>query len=160
MTIFVITPSYTIYKMISSAKTDNSSTVQENKFNRSDIIQYLSYSFAVGILSAIIGAGGGFIIVPALVLLFRLPIKIATDTSLFVITANALVGTIINRNNIQSEHFLMITLFILFAIIGIFIGSYLNKILQANQLKHYYSYFLIFVLLSTIITETYKSINN
>jgi len=54
----------------------------------------------------------------------------------------------------------MITLFILFAIIGIFIGSYLNKILQANQLKHYYSYFLIFVLLSTIITETYKSINN
>ncbi len=160
MTIFVITLSCTIYKMISSAKTDNSSTVQENKFNGSDIIKYLSYSFAVGILSASIGAGGGFIIVPALILLFRLPIKIATGTSLFVITANALVGTIINRNIIQSEHFLMITLFILFAIIGIFIGSYLNKILQANQLKYYYSYFLIFVLLSTIITETYKSINN
>jgi len=160
MTIFVITLSYTIYKMISSAKTDNSSIVKENKFQSTDTIKYLSYSFAVGILSASIGAGGGFIIVPALMILFKLPIKAATGTSLFVITTNALVGTIINRNNIQSEHHVMITLFIIFAIIGIFIGSYLNKILQANQLKHYYSYFLIFVLLSTIITEIYKSINN
>ena len=51
-------------------------------------------AFSVGVLTGIVGVGGGFLIVPALVALFHLPMKKATGTSLAIVAVNSMVGTL------------------------------------------------------------------
>ncbi|HPQ07705.1 MAG TPA: sulfite exporter TauE/SafE family protein [Bacteroidia bacterium] len=158
MSLFVITLSVIIYKMLNKDSNEQSShtTSIQSTFN----LKYLIQSFLVGFLSASIGAGGGFIIVPALMSIYKLPIKNATSTSLFVITINAFIGTLLNIHHFQSEHITMIVVFTILSIIGIFIGIYLNKIANVLTLKKSYAYFLIIILFSTISTEIYKFIQN
>lgn len=158
--LFIITLSIIIYRMLYNT----SASIPENTNNLSTP-NILSYKYIisaglVGMLAASIGAGGGFIIVPALIEIFKLPIKKATGTSLFIISINSFVGTIMNIKAFQPEHTTMLLLFSILSIAGIFIGTYLNKILQSQLLKTSYAYFLVFILFSTIITEIYKFTTN
>ncbi len=135
-----------------SYSTENITGVHTN----ANFFQYIIKSFFVGILAAAIGAGGGFIIVPALMKIFNMPIKNATATSLLIIFINALFGTLVSFSTFDSQHYSIILLFSLLSILGIFIGTYLNKIINSIALKKSYAYFLIIILLSTLTTEIYK----
>src|SRR6185295_7518606 len=76
----------------------------------------------IGFITGLVGAGGGFLIIPALVLLTRLPMKIASGTSLFIIAINSLVGfggdVLITK---MDWTFLLV--FTSIAILGVFIGN-------------------------------------
>ncbi len=168
MALFIITLSYIIYNMLSES--NNTTTIPTSSTNTSSsnisLSHWLSHwlhfiltTLLVGILSASIGAGGGFIIVPALINLFKLPIKKATSTSLFIIFLNALIGTILNHSDFSNEHISVLVTFSIMAIIGIIIGTYLNTVISAIQLKKSYAYFLLFILTSTIFSEIYKTIH-
>ncbi len=88
----------------------------------------------VGILTGIVGAGGGFLIIPALVLLAKLPMKKAVATSLLIIAVKSLIGFIGDVQNLNIDWIFLLT-FTAISILGIFIGGYLNKFIDGKKLK-------------------------
>jgi uncharacterized membrane protein YfcA len=96
----------------------------------------------VGALVGMVGAGGGFLIVPALVMLAKLPMKKAIGTSLAIIALNSSVGFLSDFGCHQFNwNFLL--LFSTFAISGIIIGSYLNRFVSGAKLKPGFGWFIL-----------------
>jgi len=96
----------------------------------------------VGMLTGLVGAGGGFIIIPALIALFNLPMKKAVGTSLVVIAMNSLFGfaTEIANPNIDWTFLLSFTAI---AAVGIFIGSALSNKISGAKLKPAFGWFVL-----------------
>ncbi len=98
--------------------------------------------FVVGILTGIVGAGGGFLIIPALVLLAKLPMKNAVATSLLIIAIKSLIGFIGDVENLDIEwKFLLI--FTGISIAGIFLGIFLNRFIPGRNLKKGFGWFVL-----------------
>jgi len=96
----------------------------------------------VGTLTGIVGAGGGFLIIPALVLFANLPMKRAVATSLLIIAAKSLIGFIGDVQNLIIDWTFLLT-FTGISIIGIFIGIYLNKFINEKPLKKAFGWFVL-----------------
>ena len=96
----------------------------------------------VGALTGVLGVGGGFLIVPALVVLVGLPMQVAVGTSLVIITMNSIAGLLghIHDNSIQP---LMILVFVVAGLAGTFVGSRLAKYLPAKKLQSAFAWFVI-----------------
>lgn len=88
----------------------------------------------VGTVTGIVGAGGGFLIIPALVLLAKLPMKRAVATSLLIIAIKSLIGFLGDISHMQID-WKFLLLFSGFSVIGMFIGVYLNKFIKGEKLK-------------------------
>lgn len=96
----------------------------------------------VGVLTGLVGAGGGFLIIPALVLLARLPMKLAVGTSLLIIAAKSLVGFTGDLTQMAVNwNFLM--LFSAFAIGGILLGTWLTRFVPGHRLKPAFGWFTL-----------------
>ncbi len=89
---------------------------------------------AVGLLTGTIGAGGGFIIVPMLVLLAGLPIHRAVATSVVIIAVNSFVGFIGDIGHTQL-HWDFLLPFTGLSVVGIFLGMYLARFVAPDKLK-------------------------
>jgi len=96
----------------------------------------------VGVLTGIVGAGGGFLIIPALVILARLPMKMAVGTSLLIIAAKSLIGFLGDLSNIAVDWPFLLE-FTTLSIIGIFIGTYLSKFVAGDKLKKAFGWFVL-----------------
>jgi uncharacterized membrane protein YfcA len=95
----------------------------------------------VGLLTGLIGTGGGFLFVPSLVLLARLPMKTAVGTSLFVIALSTAAGTFGYRGQ-AAVPWGVVALFTLIAIAGIFVGTRLLRYVSQQALRRAFAYFL------------------
>jgi uncharacterized membrane protein YfcA len=102
--------------------------------------------FFVGILIGLIGAGGGFLIIPALLKFAKLPMKKAIGTSLLIITINSLIGFSGDIQNMEIDWTFLLT-FTTVSVIGIFIGLYIQNFINEKHLKKIFG---IFVLLMSI----------
>ena len=108
--------------------------------------------FVVGALTGLVGAGGGFLIIPALVLFANLPMKKAVATSLMIIAAKSLIGFLGDIGNIPIDwEFLLI--FTTLSIIGIIIGIYLNNFIDGKKLKKGFGWFVLSMVIYIIIKE-------
>ena len=96
----------------------------------------------VGILTGIVGAGGGFLIIPALVLLAKLPMKMAVGTSLLVIAAKSLIGFAGDISNTTIDWTFLLE-FTSLSIAGIFLGSFLAKFISGEKLKKSFGWFVL-----------------
>lgn len=110
---------------------------------------------AVGLLTGIVGAGGGFLIIPALVLLAKLPMKKAVATSLLIIAAKSLIGFIGDVENLEIDWTFLIS-FTALSIIGIFIGTGINKFINGKKLKKGFGWFVLLMALFILIKEFAK----
>ena len=108
----------------------------------------------VGIITGLVGAGGGFLIIPALVILSKLPMKEAVGTSLVIIAAKSLIGFFGEggENNIDWQFLFIISLF---AIVGIFIGTALSKKINGNKLKPAFGWFVLVMGIYIITKEIF-----
>ena len=97
---------------------------------------------AVGILTGLVGVGGGFLIVPALVLLGKIPMKQAVGTSLLVIAMKSAAGFVGYLGQVEVPWGFM-TIFTGVAIAGIFVGTYLVRFLSQAVLKRGFAVFLV-----------------
>jgi hypothetical protein len=102
----------------------------------------VSEGLGVGALTGLVGVGGGFAIVPALVLLGKVPMKQAIGTSLLVIVLNSIAGFLgyLGRVNLNWE---LIGTFTVAASLGIVAGAYLVRFVQARHLQKAFGYFLL-----------------
>lgn len=106
----------------------------------------------VGFITGLIGAGGGFIIIPALVMLAKLPMKKAVATSLLIISIKSLIGFLGDVGNMEMDwEFLLI--FTGFSVVGIFIGVYLNKFIKGEKLKKGFGWFVLVMGIYILIKE-------
>ncbi len=111
-------------------------------------------SSLIGVLTALIGAGGGFLIVPALVLLNKIDIKSAIGTSLVIIALKSIFGFIGDiQSNVNLDYFLAFYL-IITASIGIYFGLFLGKYFDSNYIKKGFGYFVMVISIIIIIKET------
>ncbi len=96
----------------------------------------------VGLLTGIVGAGGGFLIIPALVLLAKLPMKKAVATSLLIIAIKSLIGFIGDIQNMEID-WMFLMIFTGLSIVGIFGGIYLSKFIDGKKLKKSFGWFVL-----------------
>lgn len=98
----------------------------------------------VGVLTGIVGAGGGFLIIPALVLFAKIPMKKAVGTSLLIIAAKSLIGFIgdVQRPDLEIDWTLLLSVTAI-AVVGIFIGIYLAKFIDGKKLKKGFGWFVL-----------------
>jgi uncharacterized membrane protein YfcA len=99
--------------------------------------------FATGCVTGFVGAGGGFLIIPALVVLVDLPMKIAVGTSLSIIAANSLIGFIGDLKHQTATDWQLLLSLAAIAIVGLFIGMNLSKKISDKNLKKSFGYFIL-----------------
>ena len=107
----------------------------------------------VGALTGLVGAGGGFLIVPALVLFAGLPMKEAIGTSLLIITIKSLIGFIGDTLVTSGMDYTFLLKFTAFAIIGIMVGSNLTKVIDNQKLKPAFGWFILISGLTMLLEE-------
>ena len=134
-----------IFGALSVLKKKSQDTNNEEKRN---LILIEIQTFTIGIIIGLVGAGGGFLIIPTLILFAKLPMRKAVGTSLFIIAMNSLVGFIGDVQNLIIDWRFLISFSIL-SVVGIFIGMYLTKYTNENQLKKIFAYFVL--LMATVI---------
>ncbi len=106
----------------------------------------------VGTITGIVGAGGGFLIIPALVLLAKLPMKKAVATSLFIIAIKSLIGFLGDVQNLDIDWPFLLS-FTAVSIVGIFIGIWLNKFIDGKKLKKAFGWFVLLMGIYIIYKE-------
>lgn len=111
------------------------------------------YGIFVGIITGMVGAGGGFLIVPALVFFAKIPIKSAIGTSLLIVAANSLSGFAGDLTGNYMINWQLLLIFLSFAIIGILTGSYLTKFISGKNLKKTFGWFVLFMGIYIIVRE-------
>lgn len=124
------------------------------KFDNNHYFTIGTQAIGIGVLAGLVGAGGGFLIVPALVLLVKLPIKKAISTSLFIIAIQSLIGFLGDLKTLTIDWKFLLT-FTAISILGIFIGLALSKKISAKQLKKGFGYFTIAMAIYIIYKELF-----
>ena len=108
----------------------------------------------VGTVTGIVGAGGGFLIIPALVLLVGLPMKQAVGTSLIVIAISSLIGFVGDFSLVREINFPFLLAVSFLAIGGVFFGNYLSRFIKGKSLKSGFGWFAMAMAVFVIIKET------
>lgn len=107
----------------------------------------------VGFVTGLVGAGGGFLIIPALVLLAGLEMKLAIGTSLLVIAAKSLIGFIGDVQAGSDIDWLFLSVFTSFSICGIFVGTRLTRSIDGERLKKGFGVFVLAMGIYMILKE-------
>jgi uncharacterized membrane protein YfcA len=114
--------------------------------------QIVFQGIIIGLISGFVGAGGGFLIIPALVFMARIPMKIAVGTSLLIVSAQSLIGFLGDIQANQTMNWEMLGIFTIFSVIGIFIGNNLAKKMNSDKLKIAFGWF-VFIMGSYILIK-------
>lgn len=137
--------------MIRDKKKEANDTNEPRIFNYPMI---LLEGAVVGVLTGLVGAGGGFLIIPALVMLSKLPMKQAVGTSLLIIAAKSLIGfTGDVMENADKMDWTLLSAVTALAVIGIFIGNQLSKKIDGAALKKGFGWFVLVMGVYIIIKE-------
>jgi len=136
------------YKMIQKKGESNEKNISSNNTTLLASVQ----GFVVGLITGLLGAGGGFLIIPALVNLLKTPMKVAIGTSLVIISFNSLIGFFSSMNRVDIDWKFLGSISII-SIIGILIGTELSKKINRKKLKPVFGYFILTMGIYIIIKE-------
>lgn len=131
-------------------KAEINSQVMSNK----DKLILIFSGVATGIIGGAVGAGGGFVIIPALVLLAKMPVKKAVGTSLIIIAINSLTGFISDLTGNYYFDWKLILIFLAIAIAGIITGGIFEKKISPGKLKVSFGYFILIMGIYIFLKET------
>lgn len=134
------------------------SMIKKTKIQESKSTIKISYpslilqGILVGFVTGLIGAGGGFLIIPALVNFVKLPIKKAIGTSLVIISINSLSGFAFSIHHTTINWTFLLSI-VSFAVLGIFIGMAFSKRINSAQLKPLFGWFVLIMGAYILIKE-------
>lgn len=151
MLLFAALMVFASVSMIRDKKAVSEEPKEDKGFNYPMI---LAEGAIVGMLTGLVGAGGGFLIIPALVLFTGLPMKKAVGTSLMIIAAKSLIGFTGDLGHFEMNWNLLITVSII-AIAGIFLGNYLSLKIDGAKLKKGFGWFVLVMGVYIIIKELF-----
>jgi uncharacterized membrane protein YfcA len=145
MIFFAIIMLWSAFKMLKPSKTQK--VELDNKLS-----PIIIKGLTIGLLTGLVGAGGGFLIIPTLVLLVGMEIKKAIGTSLLIITVSSFFGFIADLGT-QEINWIFLGFFSALTLVGIIIGSYLSSKIDGNHLKKHFADFIIIMGIITLIKE-------
>jgi uncharacterized membrane protein YfcA len=125
----------------------------ENAQRQNKLLPLVFLGLIIGVVTGLLGAGGGFLIIPALVLFLKLPMKTAVGSSLLIIAINSLFGFLFSLNQFE-YNWTIILIFTALSIAGIFVGSKLADKIPGASLKKGFGWFVLIMGVYIIIKET------
>jgi hypothetical protein len=156
MTVFSVLMLFSSFSMIGKGKNRGRKNLMWDEFYKMPfrIPVLIVMGVAVGFLSGFVGAGGGFMIIPVLIIFARVPVKKAIGTSLCIIAINSLVGFTGNIGAMTIDwKFLLIVSCL--SVFGILIGSYASAFISGKKLKPAFGYFTLCVGTFIIVKELF-----
>jgi len=147
---------FSVLMMIASLSMIRSYKMLKNIKLSTDRVRYLPtiiQGLIVGFFSGIVGSGGGFLIIPALVLLCKLPMKKAVGTSLLIIAVNSIIGFTIDLSNDVFFDWKFLFSFTSFAVVGIVIGNKLTTKISGDRLRPFFGWFVLLMGIYVIFKE-------
>lgn len=124
---------------------------------KKNIPMLLFYGIGIGFITGFLGAGGGFLLIPALVLLLQVPMKKAIGTSLLIITLNSSAGFLGDIGHFRINWPLLLGITTT-AIIGLVFGDMLNKRIDARHLRKGFGWFVLIMGTYIFIREIFISL--
>ncbi len=126
------------------------SMLKEQKENQQKKRNFVNYNYPlivlegliIGSITGVIGAGGGFLIIPALVVLANVEMKVAIGTSLVIIAFKSLMGFFLGDALTMNINWEFLIVFTIISLTGIFIGSYLSNFINGKKLKKGFGFFI------------------
>jgi uncharacterized membrane protein YfcA len=145
---------FAILMLAAAVSMIKSKPVQAEKKTQEKPFVLVTYGIFIGMVTGFLGAGGGFLLIPALVILMKLPMKEAVGTSLLIIALNSLIGFIgdFGRHPVDWKLLMLVTSI---AIVGMFIGSYFNQKINSEKLKIAFGWFILIMAIFIIIKEIF-----
>jgi uncharacterized protein len=128
--------------------------VTDETTKQNNAVPLMLLGFIIGIITGLLGAGGGFLIIPTLVLYLKLPIKKAVGTSLLIIAINSLFGFLFSLKQFQFDWTILIS-FTLLSIAGVFIGIKLAEKISGPSLKKGFGWFILLMGIYIFIHELF-----
>jgi uncharacterized membrane protein YfcA len=119
-----------------------------------NIAKLFLYGVLVGLVTGFLGAGGGFLLIPALVLVVKMPMKQAVGTSLLIIALNSLIGFTGDIGHFKID-WTFLTIITLVAIVGIFAGGVLAKKVAGDKLKKAFGWFVLVMGIYILVKEIF-----
>ena len=110
-----------------------------------DYERIVAIALVLGIFMGMLGAGGGFLIVPTLVLLLRVDVKHAVATSLFIVFLNSLIGFLSDQHPHKFDSYEHIIIFTLLAWSGMYLGSHLSRYVTSTKVRMMFGCFILFM---------------
>jgi uncharacterized protein len=138
------------FSMIRSGEHHDTGTAQTKKKPAILVL----YGILIGLVTGFIGAGGGFLLIPALVIMMKLPMRKAVGTSLMIIALNSLIGFLgdIGRHPIDWKLIVEISAF---AAAGVFLGGFFNQKVNSRKLKKMFGYFVLLMGVFVLVKEIF-----
>ncbi|WNM18729.1 sulfite exporter TauE/SafE family protein [Flavobacterium capsici] len=131
---------------------DENTIKQDGKLNYGSIFLQ---GLTIGLVAGFVGAGGGFLIIPALLFLVKTPMKTAVGTSLFIVAIQSLIGFLGDLSTNQVIDWKLLLIFTFCSIIGVIIGNIFSKKVTATKLKTGFGYFVLAMGIYIIIKEVF-----
>lgn len=107
-----------------------------------NLAKLLAFGAGIGLVTGLLGAGGGFLIIPALVLLARIPIKTAIGTSLFIVTVNSSVGFVGDIGHVYIDWPFLLKILAI-TVFGVVIGSAFGRNIPGDRLRSGFGWFVL-----------------
>ena len=107
----------------------------------------------IGVLTGVVGAGGGFAIVPALAVFARLPMRVAVGTSLTIIAAKSLFGFLGDVAVESNFDWGLLLAFTALAVVGILVGSRLGRLVPGTRLRPAFGWFVLLAAAGILMRE-------
>jgi uncharacterized membrane protein YfcA len=139
-----------LFSSVSMIKKPKSTDMAEPSLNYGLLVLL---AILTGLLTGLVGAGGGFIIIPILVIFAKLPMKKAVASSLMIITINSLIGFTGDIENFDIDWGFLLPFSIL-PVLGIFLGIWLQRFIDGHKLKKSFGWFVLFMGIYIIFRES------
>lgn len=149
MCLFAVLMVFASISMIVNRPQKNKAAIQQGKANQSRLF---FYGIAIGVVTGLLGAGGGFLLIPTLVLFGKIPMKEAIGTSLLIIALNSLIGFTGDIGHFNID-WLFLTKITVIAMAGIFAGGYIGKKIPGEKLKKAFGWFVLVMGIYIILIE-------
>lgn len=132
----------------------SASAPPRNIHSKKEYLALALFGIGIGCITGFLGSGGGFLIVPALVVFLKVPMKEAVGTSLLIIAVNSLVGFSGDLGHYQIDWLFLLTVTVL-SVTGIFIGNRISKNIAQTQLKTAFGWFVLIMGTYIIVKEIF-----
>lgn len=150
MILFAFTMLYSAIYMI--RKQPYQIRADEKKYTR---LETVLQGLGIGGVTGVMGAGGGFLIIPALINFYKMPMNRAVSTSLTIICLNSLFGLIGDTEKFALFDWQKILGYTFFLILGMFLGFYLSRFFKGAQLKTALGYLILVISIFILIKEIF-----
>lgn len=143
---------FAIVMLIASVSMIKTKAKTEELFIKQPYYKTFVQGLVIGVITGLIGAGGGFLYVPALVLWAGLSMKNAVGTSLVIVSLNSIIGFFGDLHSLSIDWIFLLT-FSFLTILGILVGGYLSKYVSNKKLKKGFGWFVLIMAIYILIKE-------